>query len=274
MIAWACIAPHGGAVVPELADGEPHQMAVTRAAMEELGRRAQLAQPETLVVLTPHGIACHRRICVSVGELAVGELAGPGGTIGALHPVDMPLAAHIALALNELDVPNVVASVDRDFNPVSIFPLDFAAIIPLWFIGARWDPPPHVVVVCPNDNVSKARLFRAGGAIAIAAARTQRRVGVICSVDHGHGHQLDGPYGFSPTSAEYDEEVCQAIKDNALNRLRRWRRDWVESAMVDSYWPLLILHGILSSGTFRSELLSYEAPTYFGMACAEFVPAV
>jgi aromatic ring-opening dioxygenase LigB subunit len=44
--------------------------------------------------------------------------------------------------------------------------------------------------------------------------------------------------------------------------------------MVDSYWPLLMLHGILSSGTFRSELLSYEAPTYFGMACAEFVPAV
>jgi len=32
-----------------------------------------------------------------------------------------------------------------------------------------------------------------------------------------------------------------------------------------------MLHGALAGG-FDVELLSYEAPTYFGMACASYVP--
>lgn len=34
----------------------------------------------------------------------------------------------------------------------------------------------------------------------------------------------------------------------------------------------LMLHGAIGAG-WRAEILSYEAPTYFGMLCASFVPA-
>jgi aromatic ring-opening dioxygenase LigB subunit len=33
-----------------------------------------------------------------------------------------------------------------------------------------------------------------------------------------------------------------------------------------------MLHGALA-GSWQAELLSYEVPTYFGMACAAFTPA-
>jgi aromatic ring-opening dioxygenase LigB subunit len=46
----------------------------------------------------------------------------------------------------------------------------------------------------------------------------------------------------------------------------------VEAAKADSLWQLLVLHGALGDG-FRAELLSYEAPTYFGMLCAAFEPS-
>jgi hypothetical protein len=34
---------------------------------------------------------------------------------------------------------------------------------------------------------------------------------------------------------------------------------------------MLVLHGATATG-FDAELLSYEAPTYFGMLCASFMP--
>jgi aromatic ring-opening dioxygenase LigB subunit len=41
--------------------------------------------------------------------------------------------------------------------------------------------------------------------------------------------------------------------------------------MADSFWQLLMLHGAIG-GDFQVELVSYEAPTYFGMLCAAFTP--
>src|SRR5204862_7600077 len=53
-LVFACIAPHGGIIIPALA-GEAGQKALaTRAAMEELGRRMGDSHPETVVLVTPH----------------------------------------------------------------------------------------------------------------------------------------------------------------------------------------------------------------------------
>ncbi|NUT54793.1 MAG: extradiol ring-cleavage dioxygenase, partial [Thermoleophilia bacterium] len=46
----------------------------------------------------------------------------------------------------------------------------------------------------------------------------------------------------------------------------------VEPAKADSLWQLAVLHGALGS-TYDVELLSYEAPTYFGMLCAAYAPS-
>ena len=43
------------------------------------------------------------------------------------------------------------------------------------------------------------------------------------------------------------------------------------AAKADSLWQLLVLHGALG-GDARVEMLSYEAPTYYGMLCAAYEP--
>src|SRR5262249_16568668 len=105
------------------------------------------------------------------------------------------------------------------------------------------------------------------------ASDTDKRVALICSADQGHGHHKDGPYGFAPTSASYDRAYCRAVANNDMGRMLYWRPDWIESALPDSYWQTVILHGALRTGSMGLELHSYEAPTYFGMACASSDPA-
>ena len=55
-LVFAAIAPHGFPLIPDLGDDAGGAM-TTRAAMEELGRRAATADVEALVIAGPHGYA-------------------------------------------------------------------------------------------------------------------------------------------------------------------------------------------------------------------------
>ena len=119
--------------------------------------------------------------------------------------------------------------------------------------------------------VADENLYEGPGEPELADATGERRVAFIASADHGHGHTPDGPYGFAPESAEYDEEIQRVVRDNRLAALAGWDPGFAVAAKADSFWQLLMLHGALGDG-FDAELLSYEAPTYFGMLTASFRP--
>jgi aromatic ring-opening dioxygenase LigB subunit len=65
--------------------------------------------------------------------------------------------------------------------------------------------------------------------------------------------------------------VVELVRENRLEGLLELDPALVEAAAVDSLWQMLMLYGALGD-RWRSELLSYEAPTYFGMLCAAFEP--
>jgi aromatic ring-opening dioxygenase LigB subunit len=65
--------------------------------------------------------------------------------------------------------------------------------------------------------------------------------------------------------------VVRIVRENRLAELVDLDPALVESARADSFWQMLVLHGALGD-RFDVDLLSYEAPTYFGMLCAAFTP--
>jgi aromatic ring-opening dioxygenase LigB subunit len=94
---------------------------------------------------------------------------------------------------------------------------------------------------------------------------------MIASSDHGHAHRADGPYGFDPAAAEYDGQIVDLIKANHLTGVSEIDPAFVGKAKADSYWQMLILSGAIGD-RWKSEFLSYEVPTYFGMLCAAYAP--
>jgi len=269
MLVTACIAPHGGELIPALAQGNLERMAVTRASMEELGRRFLAAKPDTIVVLTPHGTQVAGCVTVGANELAAGSLdSEDGARVSADFPVDLGLVEALLNRAAERDVPILpLAFADEDRNPLP-FQLDWGAFIPLWFMGAKWEKRPEIVVLCPSRALPRTVLIDSGRVIAEVCAESERRVALICSADQGHGHDESGPYGFATDSAEYDAAYIDAVRANQLDRLLEWEDAWIGCAMTDSFWQTLMLHGAMLHTRMRAELLSYEAPTYFGMAVA------
>lgn len=182
------------------------------------------------------------------------------------------MARALVKEIRSRDLPVAGVSYGGNDQTSATAPLDWGSLIPLWFMGGRSDPQVPVVVMSPARDRSAEDHLTLGKVIAQTAAASGRRVALIASADHGHGHSVAGPYGFTTASAEYDELVCAMLKTGELSGLLKLDTSLVKTALADSYWQLLVLHGALEATelTWRAELLSYEVPTYFGMACASF----
>ncbi len=271
-IVFASIAPHGGIAVAELcAEDELELARATREAMTELGRRFYDAAADTVVVLTPHNVHVDGHVAIVIAGSLEGSVSEEGREIALSCPVDSELSLRYLLDLVGTGVPTVGVSFGPNDPEQAAMPLDWGALIPLWFMGGRSEPQVPVVLVAPPRDLPPTTLVQAGLVLAASARDSGKRVALIASADHGHAHDADGPYGFDPASASYDELVVELVRDNRLEGLVALEPALVEAARADSFWQLLVLHGALDT-SFDADLLCYEAPTYFGMLCAGFTP--
>jgi len=261
-IVFACIVPHGGNLL--LGENAPGPVPQCRKAMAHLRESLRAAQPDAVAILTPHGVAMEGTMTLGVTATGYGEL----DEVKVSVETDLDLASAWAYKATDYGVP-VTPLASRESE--GALPLDWGVTIPL----ALLTPPPDTlptVVACPARDLSRTHLVDWGEALVEASDELGRRVALIISADQGHGHAADGPYGFTPASAQYDAEMRAAIEANDLTRLLSWPDDWPETALADSYWQTLSLIGVGKRVPLRSRFLAYEVDHYFGLLCAEFLP--
>jgi aromatic ring-opening dioxygenase LigB subunit len=231
VIVFACVAPHGDlSLDPGL-----------RSAMEELGRRFDAANVGTAIVVTPHNVHVDRHFAVVTA-----------GHVGKWES-DRELAAELLA----LDFPILGISYGGNDPATAEHPLDWGAEVPLDFLRA-----PRVVVVSPARDLPLDEHVRLGEAL----AQLPGRHALVASADHGHAHDAEGPYGFDPAAAVYDEKLLEILGSGRLDF--RPLAEHVEAGKADSLWQLLVLQGAVGEDA-RATLLAYAAPTYYGMAVAE-----
>ncbi len=260
-VVYACIAPHSGHLL--LPAAAPTPIPATREAMRQIKADLQAARPETLAVLTPHGIAIAGRISLGATPLASGELDGTTVTAAT----DLELAALWAYRASEKGIPVAPLS-SRD--PQEPFPLDWGVVIPIALSAPGMEPPLSLIVACPDRALSNTQLMDWGEALAVAADELGTRVALIVSADQGHGHAADGPYGFTPVSAQYDADMRAAVEAGDLPRLLSWPEGYADDALADSFWQTLSLIGVQKRVPLRGRFLSYEVDHYFGLLCASY----
>ncbi len=279
-LVFGAILPHGPDLIPANAR-DLAQMAETRAAMEEAGRRFAAAKVDTLILLDPQivhdlqGRALAERRSFYMGEptLSVAMSAhagGPAGSITERFACDVPLAQAILKAGRDSGFPAVSADgADADLG------LEGGAMVPLWFtVHPEPEPRPKIVVIAPGPTVPREMLLRFGELLAEVARKSGKRIALIASADQGHRHDRKHPrFGFSPSAAKHDALYCEAVREHRLDRLLEISDDLVEAAFADSLWQTLILAGALRAVPMTMDFFSYALPTYYGMAVAVYAPA-
>ncbi|MEA2581958.1 MAG: hypothetical protein QOF33_43 [Thermomicrobiales bacterium] len=285
-IVFGAIAPHGFTIIPEMSEDAEGGLK-TRAAMEELQRRITAAAPDVIVIAGPHGFRVEGAICLADVGRGAGTLTWKGRQIEMNVPVDGALTDAIARTAEAKGIPIARAGYAGNRRDQAVIPIDWGVITPLWYAGhgrnmVGWghvlaDPPendgPPVVIATPSRSLPRENLIAFGHAIAEAAAADGRRVAFIASCDWGHRHREDGPYGFHEASARIDRVIVDAVASGDLRSLLAVTDQDATDAAIDGLWQVLMLAGILERAPLAGDLLSYEAPTYYGMIVATYEPS-
>lgn len=274
-LVYACIAPHGGEIIPQLASKSMlRRFEKTRAAMRVLARRISEAHPQTIVIASPHNLRLLSKIAVVISENSSGTLRGSSNRSVSLRArCDVNCGKMVVRQSEKAGLPVVGANYGSAEGSASDMQMDWGTLVPLWFVLREQKIDSRILIVAPSREVPIRTNFDFGRLLGQLMDRDKKRkFAFIASADQAHAHSRAGPYGFSPAASKYDDLVLNAIRDNDLKRILRLKPGFIEAAKPDSPWQMVILAGINEIVPLRSQLLSYQVPTYYGMACAAFTP--
>lgn len=274
-LVYACIAPHGGEIIPELASKSMlSKFEETRQAMRLLARQMSEARPQTIVIASPHNLRLLSKIAVVISENSSGTLKGSSGRSVALHArCDVDFANSVIVQSKKAGLPVVGANYGTTTGSTSDMHMDWGTLVPLWFVLKERKLKSRILIVTPSREIPLRTNFAFGRLLGrLMNKDRRRRFAFIASADQAHSHAHSGPYGFSPAASKYDNFILNAIRDNALTRILRLKPSFIEAAKPDSPWQMVVLAGIGEVVPLESELYSYQVPSYYGMACARFKP--
>ncbi len=269
-LVYACLAPHGGETVPALAGKKLSLFLPTRKGMRYLASRMEQEKPDTIVIASPHNLRLHRHIGVVTSENSSGAVAEGGRKVGLRAKCDVTLARAIIEESEGAGIPVAGATYGVAEGPLSDLAMDWGTLIPLWFLLKETKLKSKIVIVTPSRGISLRQNFEFGRMVALVAEGQRKRIAFVASADQAHAHKKNGPYGYSPSAARYDKFVVDAVKKGSLSSILDLAPRLIDEAKPDSPWQMAMLAGALSAVPMEGELVSYQVPTYYGMACASY----
>jgi aromatic ring-opening dioxygenase LigB subunit len=269
-LVYSCIAPHGSELIPALAGGKLRAFSPTRKGMRALAVGMEEADPDTVVVASPHSLRLLRHIGVVISENTTGRLAEGRREVGVSARCDVDFGRRLIDEAERRGLPVVGANYGALEGRLSNLAMDWGSLVPLWFFLKERRIKSSVVVVTPSRGIPLSQNFEFGRAVAKVAEGGRKRVSFVASSDQAHAHSRRGPYGFNAAAKKYDGLVVKAIQEGRLESVMAIDPGLVEAAKPDSLWQMAMLAGALSVVPMRGELVSYQVATYFGMVCAKY----
>jgi len=269
---YACIAPHGSETIRAITSKQKQQsFRVTEQGLRILASHIIRSRPDTIVIATPHSLRLWRQICVVTSQYSSGELRGENRrSVRLVVKCDVEFSCQLLTKASKRGLPVVGANYGSSEGKMSDLPMDWGTFVPLWFILKKGHRHPRVSIVTPSREIPLTQIVKFGRIIAEIMEHSSKRFVFIASADQAHAHRKSGPYGFNRAAAKYDRIMMNAIEANNLTSLLRLKRKFIEAAKPDSLWQTAILAGIVERAKMKSQLLSYQVPTYYGMICAGY----
>lgn len=260
--------PHPPLILPQVGRGEEEGIRNTINAYREAGRFIAQAEPELIIVATPHSVMYADWFHISPGAKASGSFAqfrAPQVRISADY--DTAFVKELCRMAREAGFP---AGTDGERSPA----LDHATMIPLYFLQEAYqDTPLPPIVRIGLAGLPLTEHYRLGRLLQNAATALHRRTSVIASGDLSHKLKADGPYGLSKEGPLYDARIMDVMGRGAFNELFDFSEVFCEQAGECGHRCFTILAGCFDGQAVKAKALSYEGPFGVGYGVCQFSSA-
>ncbi len=274
MIVFEAISPHPPIIIPEIGQERIKGSAdATVAGMQKMAEIAVAAEPETILIISPHSNIFADAISYLSARRLEGNLQNFGfKNIGSAHDNDLELAETIkskseAVNITFIGIGPDIASRHR-LNPS----LDHGCLVPLYYLEKAGLKAGVRLLVMAYGNLERLEHYRFGRIIRESVEELGRRCVLIASGDMSHRLKNEGPYDFHPDGPRFDAEIRRKLEDRDVEGILELPGELRDNAGECGYNSILIMLGSMDGMEFNSEIYSYEGPYGVGYLAAGFVP--
>lgn len=265
MLAFAALAPHPPIIIPEIGKEETKKVSSTIKAMRKLARALKKSNPDTIIVISPHGLIYPDRINICGMERLVGGLSQFGDESLKLELTnDLKLAETISKKAENNGIQTILYD-----NGEAKYELDHGAVVPLYFLLKKLGEDVKLLPIVYSFQ-DKELLFAFGETIFEVAKKSKKKIALIASGDLSHRLIQTAPAGYNKAGKEFDKLLLDYIKEKDVQGILEMDDDFVEEAGECGYRSFLILLGAINKLDFNPKILSYEGPFGVGYAVVNF----
>lgn len=254
-IVFAAVVPHSPLLIPEVSKEHQRLVDVTRRSLQELAQEYYSAQPDVLIILTPHGPVIPGSFVIQQSETLTGRLRDFGDIQTRFQA---PGAIQIAHQLKELAEDREIAVALQTAHEV-----DYGVTIPAIFFseGKRRVP----LLALSMSDQTPTEVIRLGQTIYEFIQSRNFRVAIIASADLTRRAKRDPSGTLSRPTAE-EKRLAEAISAVDPARLEPGSHQSDTCGRNPILTLLSCLQPIRSHGSIRS----FEAPFGVGLMTASF----
>lgn len=263
------VMPHPPIAIAEVGRGEERKIQATLDACQQVAEKIAKIEPETIILITPHGPMFSDAVAISVGEEVHGDLAQFGVPEVRMDlKIDQDLSRKIVEKSNQEGIH--LAEVDRESAKrygVS-YKLDHGSLVPLYFINKAYQD--YKLVHITYGLLDKEDLYQMGKIIQAAAEASGGKITLIASADLSHRLRETGPYDYSPYGEQFDQEILSKLEVGDLDGIMNMDPIMVEEAGQCGLRSFYIMLGAMDGLKIKGKLLSYEGTFGVGYGVMEF----
>ena len=263
MLNFAAITPHPPIIIPTIGSPDDlEKVKKTIGGMEKLREEFEKANPETILIISPHGPVGIKEM----GLIETQELSGDFSMFGDFSSSfklenDKEICEEIKNECQKQNTP--LQSYNKNI-------LDHGTLVPLFYLTKNLNPK---IVPLAYSFLDRNAHFLFGKVLGKIAKASQKKIGIIASGDLSHRLLPEAPAGYSPRGKEFDEKLIKFLKENNTNEILNMDEELVEEAGECGFRSIIILLGALSNlqqATYNFQLLSYEGPFGVGYLVSSF----
>lgn len=268
-IVGGALMPHPPLLIPEIGGESLKEVARTKLAMEKISARVKAWNPDTLILITPHGPVFRDAVSIAAARTLQGDFrnfGAPGIRISA--ETDEEAVDVIVKQAGQYGIPVLRITEQAAQKYGLAVTLDHGALIPLYYLAKAGVKAKVVHISVGWLNYED--LFTFGQAVQEGLRKTNRRAAVICSGDLSHRLTPDAPAGYSKQAHGFDEKLVGALADMNIDAVRDLPPALIDDAGECGLRPIYIMLGVLHGLQITASKLSYEGPFGVGYAVIEF----
>ncbi|MGI5851361.1 MAG: AmmeMemoRadiSam system protein A [Caldicoprobacterales bacterium] len=265
------LSPHPPIIVEEVGRRDREGARRTIDSMTLLGQEIADKNPDTIIVISPHGPV----FTDGIGIMSEDVLEGDFSRFGA-PGVSITLQSNIELIeriIHEAQRVGILA-IDLDGAMCSSYnipaSLDWGVLVPLYFVNKYFTG--YRLVTMGVSHLPFHELYAFGIAMQRAIESQEKDVVIIASGDLSHRLKADGPYGYHPSGPELDKTITTLIAKGDVEGLFTIDPALIMEGGECGLRSIIMAMGALDGQGFKPKVLSYEGPFGVGYCVASIEP--